>query len=129
MEREEFSKLVKSISELTDFGMYDKYVCRKNKQEYPPSQELLLSDEGFTAFRKCLTWLNSNCIPTKTVSQNSPSSRTIQQIAKRPDYVSNGAMIAAIICAGYPYKIQHDSPNVLVGVSRKSPCFKNGPAA
>jgi hypothetical protein len=125
MIREKFTSLVNSIPNLVDSGIATRSFCRQHKLEYPQSNSLLLSDEGFSAFLRCVEWLQKNCIPNKTVTSAAPSSRTLQQIAKKGDYVSNGAMIAAIIYQGFPYKIQDDSPNVLVGVSRKSPCFSD----
>lgn len=129
MDRESFSKIVNSVPLLTDFGIANKSFCRQHKLEYPLSDHILLSDEGFDAFRRCVAWIQKNCIPTKTIGARAPSSRILQQIAKHPIYVSNGAMIAALVYLGYSYKIQDDSPNVLVGVSRNSPCFKDRPAA
>ena len=123
MNREGFTSLVNSIPNLVDSGIATKLFCRQHKIEYPQTNHLLLSDEGFAAFQRCVEWLQNNCIANKTVTVNAPSSRTLQQIAKKSDYVSNGAMIAAIIHLRYPYRIQVDSPNILVGVSRKSPCF------
>jgi hypothetical protein len=123
MNREKFTSIVNSIPDLVDSGIATKSFCRQHKIEYPQSNTLLLSDEGFNAFLQCVKWLNKNCIPNKTVTVKAPSSRTLQQLAKKDGYVSNGAMIAALIHQGYPYKIQTESPNTLVGVSRRSPCF------
>jgi len=126
MTREKFTSLVNSIPHFVDSGIYSKIVCKRHNLEYPQSNSLLLSDEGFSAFLRCVEWLPKNCIPNKTVTASAPTSRTLQQIAKKGTYVSNGAMIAAIIYQGYPYKIQEDSPNILVGVSRRSPCLNIG---
>lgn len=123
MNREIFTSLVNSIPNLVDAGIATKFFCRQNKIEYPQDKGLLLSDEGFNAFLQCVEWLKKNCLPNKTVTANAPSSRTLQQMAKKEGYVSNGAMIAALIHQGYPYEIQADSPNVWVGVSKRSPCF------
>jgi len=129
MSRKRFEEIVNSIPDLVDLGIANKLHCRRHNMEYPQSKALLISDEGFENFQRCVSWVQENCLPTKTITKNTPDSRTLQQIAKYPDYVSNGAMIAAVIYLGYPYLIQDDSPNVLVGVDRRSPCFKKGPAA
>jgi hypothetical protein len=126
MKRERFEQIVNSVPDLVDQGIANKLFCRQFNLEYPHSKAVLISDEGFEAFIRCIEWLRANCIPTKTITTHAPSSRTLQQIAKHPVYVSNGAMIAAIIYLGFPYKIRDDSPNILVGVDRRSPCFKNG---
>ena len=126
MIRENFTNLVNSIPNLVDTGIDSKMFCRQFKLDYPQSNASLLSDEGFNSFQQCVEWLQKNCVPTKTVSATSPDSRTLQQRAKKNEYVSNGAMIAAFIYLGYPYKVIADSPNVLVGVSRCSPGFTNG---
>jgi hypothetical protein len=128
MSRKHFEEIVKSVPDLADQGIANKFFCRQFKLEYPQSKTLLLSDEGFEEIERCVKWLQENCIPTKTIGQSAPTSRTLQQIAKYPEYVSNGAMITAIVFLNYPYRIQDDSPNVLVGVDRRSPCFKDRPA-
>lgn len=123
MERQLFIKLVHSIPYLTDLGIDSKLFYDQQQLHCPPSNSHLLSDEGFNAFKQCVEWLKKYCLPNKTVTANAPTSRTLQQIAKKRGYVSNGAMIAAIVYLGFPYKVQTNSPNVLVGVSRRSPCF------
>lgn len=128
MLRKRFEEIVNSIPDLVDQGIANKFFCRRFNMEYPQSKTLLLSDECYESFQNCVSWLKENCLPTKTITKNAPSSKTLQQIAKYPVYASHGAMIAAIIYLGYPYLIQDDSPNVLVGVDRRSPCFKKGPA-
>lgn len=124
MDRKKFEEIVRSVPELVDSGIATRSFCRFFKLSYPQPKDSLLSDEGFATFERCVAWLHDNCIPTKTIGTRSPTSRTLQQIAKKSEYVSNGAMIAAIIYVGFPYKIGIESPNIQVGVSRRSPCFK-----
>ena len=79
-------------------------------------EELLGSEESCN---KVCDWLVAKA-KTKTVN-HSYSSYGLKHLAEdEVGYVTNGAFIAAAIYCGFQYKLVPGSPNVLVGISKKS---------
>lgn len=118
---QEFVALVMSTPGLCEHGIGSESFFKGTGVDFAGSKKLLL--KGYREFLICCTWLDKMCLPEKAVSWNSPDSRFLQNYAKRPVYVSNGAMIAAIISRHIPYALNPASPNVSVAISRRSPCF------
>ncbi len=66
--------------------------------------------------------------PTKTVSDSSMSSYTLKHMVEhwsrttqgKDIYVSTGAMSIAAIMMKYPIKIVSDSPNTIIGISKRT---------
>ena len=117
-----FEKLVKRTPELCAWGMGSESLCRFDSVFFRANRLLLLN--SYREFVICCTWLREQCAAVKTVSAKSPTSRLLQQMAKTPHYVGHGAMIAAILYMGFPYKADPHSPAIQTGVSLNSPCFR-----
>ena len=119
---EMFKQLVNETPGLCAWGMASESLRRFNKIFYSANKFLLLN--SYSEFVICCTWLRGNCTSTKGVSAKSPTSRALQQMAKYPQYVGNGAMIAAVLYMGIPYRVDPYSPYVQVGISLNSACFR-----
>ena len=117
-----FEKLVTRTPELCAWGMGSESICRFDSVFFRANR--LLLQNSYREFVICCTWLREQCAPVKTVSAKSPTSRLLQQMAKTPHYVGHGAMIAAILYMGFPYRADPYSPAIQAGVSLNSPCFR-----
>ena len=118
---QEFITIVNTTPGLCENGIGTELFFKNTGVNLVGSKKLLL--KKYREFIICCTWLDKMCLPETTVSWNSPTSRILADFAKRPTYVCNGSMIAAIISKGIPYTLNPASPNVNVGISRDSSCF------
>lgn len=118
---QDFITIVNSTPGLCENGIGSESFFKATFVNYEGSRKLLL--KAYREFLICCAWLEKMCLTEKAVSHSSPNSRNLQDLAKRPIYVSNGAMIAAIISQRIPYTLIPASPNVNVAISRNSPCF------
>jgi hypothetical protein len=121
---QEFFNIIDTNPMLCSWGWWAPIAARTMKLDYDFERDFLRGQ--FKEFAFCVDWLNTRCTPIKTASTNSPTTRTLQQIAKNecPGYVGNGAMLAAVIYCRIPYKPTDDDPNPSVAISLKSDCFK-----
>ncbi len=120
---QEFIFIVNSTPGLCEYGIGSEGFFKSTGVNFMGSKKLLL--KGYREFLICCVWLEKKCLPEQTVSWNAPTSRALQEFAKKTSYVSNGAMIAAIISRHIPYTLIAASPNVSVAISRDSSCFSS----
>ena len=113
---QEFISIVMSTPGLCENGIGTEMFFKTTGVNYQGSKKQLL--RGYQEFITCCTWLDKMCRPATAVSWTSPNSRTLQDLAKHPNYVSNGAMIAAIIYRHIPYTLEPASPNINVAITR-----------
>lgn len=118
-----FEELVSQTPELCAWGMGSDSLCRFNSVFFRANRLLLLN--SYREFVICCTWLREQCAAVKAVSAKSPTSRQLQRMANSHHYVGHGAMIAAIMYMGFPYKADAHSPWIHAGISLSSPCFKS----
>jgi hypothetical protein len=118
---QEFITIVNSTPGLCENGIGSEIFFKTTGVNFVGSKKLLL--KRYREFILCCNWLDKMCLPVETVSWNSPTSRVLQDLAKQPTYVCNGAMIAALISRHIPYTVNSASPNVNVAISRDSSCF------
>lgn len=118
-----FEKLVSRTPELCAWGMGSNSLCRFDSVFFRANRLLLLN--SYREFVICCTWLREQCAAVKAVSAKSPTSRQLQRMVNSHHYVGHGAMIAAILYMGFPYKADAHSPWIQAGVSLNSPCFKS----
>ena len=118
---QDFIDLVMTTPGLCEHGIGSEALFKTTGVNLTGSKKLLL--RGYREFIICCAWLDRMCLTEKAVSWDSPNSRVLQEFAKRPNYVSNGAMIAAVISRRIPYTPNPASPNINVAISRRSPCF------
>lgn len=121
-----FENIVARTRGLCAWGMGSESLCRFDSVFYRANRLLLLN--SYREFVICCTWLRENCTSVKNVSEKSPNSRLLQQMAKTPHYVGHGAMIAAILYMGFPYKADPYSTCIKAGISLSSPCFRSSSA-
>ena len=118
---QEFTAIVNSTPGLCENGIGSELFFKNTGVNFTGSKKLLLT--RYREFIICCRWLERMCLPETVVSWNSPTSRILQDFAKQPEYVCNGAMIAAIISRRIPYRVNPASPNINVAISRNSTCF------
>lgn len=117
-----FEQLVARTPELCAWGMGSESLCRFDSVFFRANRLLLMN--SYREFVISCTWLRERCAAVKTVSAKSPTSRQLQRLAKTPHYVGHGAMIAAILYMGFPYRVDPHSMSIQAGISLNSPCFR-----
>lgn len=118
-----FEELVSQTPELCAWGMGSDSLCRFDSVFFRANRLLLLN--SYREFVICCTWLREQCAAVKAVSAKSPTSRQLQRMANSHQYVGHGAMIAAILYMGFPYRADSHSPWIQAGISLSSPCFRS----
>lgn len=109
--------------ELTDHGIG---IYRENQNKSAAELAAIYADNrrdlraSAPAVATAVAWLRENVTPTRTMNQHRTSYGIKHEAEDDIGYVTNGVFIAAGMIAGYPYKIEPGSPNVLFGMSEKS---------
>ena len=120
--KKEFEAIVKNTPNLCMSGLVDDGYCKQFKIDPILNKKDLLN--CFKEFKLCCEWL-SRCKQTKIVTNNAPGSYGLKHMIEFhfKTYISNGAVISAVMFLGIPYKIDPDPPNITVGISKKCPFY------
>lgn len=122
-DEEKFKETVNSVPNLCMSGLVNNAYCKHFDFEMNQNKERLL--ECYNEFKLCCEWL-SKCKLNQTATFKSPNSYGLKHLVENHSktYISNGALIAAVIFLGIPYKPHTDPPNISVGVSKACPFYK-----
>jgi hypothetical protein len=122
--QEDLLRAIEKEPYLTNFGIgiFEQHRKSKEEREVEFEKERENLRQNLREFQLCCEWLSTQQ-PIKTIDRKSRSSYGLKHVVEdyydHKEYVSNGAFIAAVIHMGIPYKINPESPNVLVALSRK----------
>lgn len=122
--KKEFARIIAETDILGMEGLLPKAYCKSYNLNLTNSKKNLLL--GYNEFEACCKWLDE-CVINKTANQDSLSSYRLKHMVEKDhkSYISNGALIAAVIFLDIPY-VEHpdESPNISVGISKRSPRYK-----
>jgi len=116
----DLARVLDATPGLCAWGMGSEEVCLRNRVDLAANREILRS--SFREFKDCCEWL-SKCELLETANEQCVGSYGLKHIVEFAcgDYVSNGALIAAVIHLGIPFKGDPDSPNIKVAISSRCP--------
>jgi hypothetical protein len=122
MTRDDIAVVMERVPLLNDhgIGLFDGDRGRSREEReviFREDRARLLGSEASCS--KACEWLGDKA-GTKTINRRH-SSYGLKHLAEEEiGYLTNGAFIAAAIHCGFPYRLVHDSPNVLFGISERS---------
>lgn len=122
--KKELAKIINETDILGMEGLLPKSYCKNSDIDLANSKKHLL--DSFDEFGACCKWLDK-CVINKTAKQDSPGSYLLKHMVEKDhkSYISNGALIAAVIYLDIPYATYpNESPNISVGISKKSPRYQ-----
>lgn len=121
MERDDLIRVVEETPLLSDWGLADKNLCRRQgitPERFEQSRECLKKE--VRGFQLCCQWL-ALYRGRKTINLRLGTSYLLKHYVESwsGEYVTNGVFIAAVIHMGIPFLARWDSPNIHVAISRK----------
>jgi hypothetical protein len=122
MSRSNIQKVIKSIPNLTDFGigLHDEKSLSavEHNEKFHAQQENLLNSEE--SFEKTCIWIKENIKEIQSINARHTSYGLKHLAEKHIGYVTNGVFIAAAIHCGFKVRTFPDSPNASFNMSEKS---------
>lgn len=122
MTTEDLQRIIDQVPMLNDHG-----ISVYNAKRCTPEERAKELEAGRAHLMRSLPKCNKVCAwlegikPTKRPNGRIGTSYSLKHIAEREiGYITNGVFIAAAVFCGYPYRIISGSPNVILGMSKKS---------